>query len=193
MVLGLLSPDGLTRSFDESANGFTRSEAVVAMFIQKACHAKRIYAEVKNVHSWNGPSYDRLAAKFPTSDFQTYLMKLTLKECGLTGKDISFVEADGLGVKEADQEEIRAIDHVYNHNRQPPLLIGSVKSNIGSCLAANTLVSIVKVKIFLLNSTFPLTKQEIYNYYFSSGNFLNLLQSIATELEPNLKIKSICS
>ena len=143
--LGLLSPEGRTRSFDNDADGFARSESVVAIFLQKARDAKRIYAEVKNVVSLAGPTDNRLPPFYPTCDFQSVVMKKTLEEAGLTGKDIYFVEADGLGIKETDAEEIKAIDLVFNEGRESPLLIGSVKSNIGSCSNVNSLNAIIKV------------------------------------------------
>ena len=93
----------------------------------------------------NGFSYDRHSVLFPTCDLQMEVMKMTLKSSGLSGKDVSFVEADGMGIKEADAEEVKAIDKVYNEGRKTPLLIGSVKSNSGACTAANTVVGIVKV------------------------------------------------
>ena len=45
----MLSPDGACKSFDASGNGYVRSEAVVAIYIQRAPQAKRIYATL--VHS----------------------------------------------------------------------------------------------------------------------------------------------
>ena len=45
----MLSPDGACKSFDSSGNGYVRSEAVVAVYLQRAPLAKRIYATV--VHS----------------------------------------------------------------------------------------------------------------------------------------------
>lgn len=44
--LGVLSPDGYCRPFDNGANGYTRSETICAFFLQKAKTSKRIYAQV---------------------------------------------------------------------------------------------------------------------------------------------------
>ena len=152
-ISGLLSPDGLTKSFDNAADGYTRSEGITVLFLQKARDAKRIYAEIKSVRSSYGPTHNRLSVLYPTQESQTNIMKETLKESGISGKDISFVEADGSGIKDADAEEVKAIDQVYNEGRKSPLLIGSIKSNIGSCSASNPLNSIIKVKTHL-NSFF---------------------------------------
>lgn len=45
--LGVLSPDGASKSFDETANGYARSEAAAAIFLQKAKDSRRIYAKVR--------------------------------------------------------------------------------------------------------------------------------------------------
>lgn len=44
--LGVLSIDGKCKSFDETADGYVRSEAASVILLQKAKNAKRIYAEV---------------------------------------------------------------------------------------------------------------------------------------------------
>ncbi|XP_043469524.1 fatty acid synthase-like [Leptopilina heterotoma] len=144
-LLGLLSPDGITKSFDNAADGYTRSEAIVIFFLQRARDAKRIYAEVKSARMSIGNVNDNFSFFFPTHDFQSNIMKETLKEAGIKGKDISYVEADGSGIKEIDAEEVKAIDEVYNEGRNSPLLIGSIKSNVGSCSSTSPLNGIIKV------------------------------------------------
>ena len=47
----MLSHDGKCASFDASGNGYVRSEAIVAVYLQSADSARRLYAEV--VHSKN--------------------------------------------------------------------------------------------------------------------------------------------
>lgn len=44
--LGVLAPDGYCRPFDIDATGYTRSEAICVIFLQKAKNSKRIYSTV---------------------------------------------------------------------------------------------------------------------------------------------------
>lgn len=44
--LGVISKDGLCRPFDRDGSGYTRSEGICALFLQKARNSKRIYAKV---------------------------------------------------------------------------------------------------------------------------------------------------
>ncbi|KAI4477322.1 hypothetical protein M0804_012912 [Polistes exclamans] len=155
--LGLLSADGVNRSFDEKATGFSRSESIGAIFLQRAKNAKRIYAEVVNSIVMFGENIPRNTCLYPTAKFQAEIMKRTLKHCGLKPSDINYIEADGTAIKSMDREELKAIDLVYGENRSPsnPLLIGSVKSNIGHTLNNNVINSIIKVLIAMETGVIP--------------------------------------
>ncbi|CAH1641072.1 unnamed protein product [Spodoptera littoralis] len=108
--LGLLSPDGACKSFDNSANGYVRSEAIVIIFLQKAKDSRRVYARV--VH-------------------------------GNTNCD-GYKEH---GTKVGDPQELQAIDEIFCAGRRDPLLIGSIKSNLGHTEPASGLCSIAKMCI----------------------------------------------
>jgi fatty acid synthase len=58
---GMLSPDGACKSFSASGNGYVRSEAVVAVYLQRAPQAKRIYATV--LHSKNNTDGNKSQGK----------------------------------------------------------------------------------------------------------------------------------
>ncbi|XP_015185811.1 PREDICTED: fatty acid synthase-like [Polistes dominula] len=155
--LGLLSPDGVNRSFDEKATGSTRSESIGAIFLQKAKHAKRIYAEVVNAFTFYGDSMSRDTCLFPIGEFQAEIMKQTLTHSGLKPADINYIEADGTAVKSMDLEELKAINLIYGKDRNPsnPLLIGSIKSNVGNTLSANLVNSVIKVLIAMEKEVIP--------------------------------------
>lgn len=44
--LGVLAKDGYCRPFDHKASGYTRSESICVMYLQRAKNAKRIYANL---------------------------------------------------------------------------------------------------------------------------------------------------
>lgn len=62
---------------------------------------------------------------------QKCLMRDVLKECNLDPCDISYMEAHATGTVAGDPVEISAISEIYCCGRKEPLLMGSVKSNIG--------------------------------------------------------------
>ncbi|XP_035731720.1 fatty acid synthase-like [Vespa mandarinia] len=155
--LGLLSEDGVNRSFDAKASGFTRSESIGVLFLQKAKNAKRIYVEIFNSIMMQSETIMRNNCFFATGEFQAQMMKQTLKQCNLKPSDITYIEADGTAIKEVDREELKAIDLVYAQDRSPsnPLLIGSIKSNIGHALCNNAINSIIKVIIAMETGVIP--------------------------------------
>ena len=68
---------------------------------------------------------------------QRCLLEETYKEAGVDPLDVAYVEAHGTGTPAGDPEEGRAISDVFCQNRESPLLIGSVKSNMGHCESAS--------------------------------------------------------
>ncbi|XP_043498678.1 fatty acid synthase-like [Polistes fuscatus] len=155
--LGLLSADGVNRSFDKKASGFTRSDSIGTIFLQRAENAKRVYAEVVNLSVKYTEAIPRNTCLFPKAEFQTQIMKQTLKHCGLKPSDVTYIEADGTAIKSMDLEELKAIDLVYGQDRSlsNPLLIGSVKSNIGNAYNNNAINSIIKVLIAMETGVIP--------------------------------------
>ncbi|KAI4495090.1 hypothetical protein M0804_001291 [Polistes exclamans] len=155
--LGLLSPDGINRSFDAKASGFSRSESIGVLFLQKAKNAKRIYAEISAINVEYGEYILDNCMMLSSAEFQAQIMKKTLKECNLKPSDVTYIEADGTAVKRIDREELKAIDIVYGQDRSPsdPLLIGSVKSNIGHTSCTNTINSIIKVIMAMEKDIIP--------------------------------------
>nr|XP_050849367.1 fatty acid synthase-like [Vespula vulgaris] len=155
--LGLLASDGVNRSFDAKASGYTRSESIGVLFLQKAKDAKRIYAEISGANVMFGECTKDNTAMHNTAEFLAQIMKETLDQNGLKPSDITYIEADGSAIKKVDREELKAIDLVYGQDRSSsnPLLIGSIKSNIGHSSCTNTINSIIKVLIAMEKEVIP--------------------------------------
>ncbi|OXU25389.1 hypothetical protein TSAR_001850 [Trichomalopsis sarcophagae] len=150
--LGVLSTDGRCKTFDETANGYVRSEAVSVVFLQKAKDAKRVYATL--VHGkTNCDGFKEQGITFPSSHMQSILLDEFYQECGVPRSKVDYVEAHGTGTRVGDPEEIKAIDKVLckDRTKKNPLLVGSVKTNLGHCEPASGLVSIAKVLLAMEN------------------------------------------
>lgn len=142
--LGLLSPNGRCKSFDEAANGYVRSEVACALFLQKAKNARRIYATI--VHSkTNADGFKESGITFPSSDAQQQLLTEFYQECSIHPSQLSYLECHATGTRIGDPEELKAVDEVFCKSRRKPLKIGTVKSNIGHAEGAAGLTSIIKV------------------------------------------------
>ncbi len=67
------------------------------------------------------------------------------EEMGVDPGMVAYVEAHGTGTKVGDPQEADAITKVFCKHRKEPLLIGSIKSNMGHAEAASGLAALAKV------------------------------------------------
>ncbi|KAL3270572.1 hypothetical protein HHI36_021109 [Cryptolaemus montrouzieri] len=152
--LGVLSTDGCCKSFDASGNGYCRSEAINCIFLQKAKDAKRIYSTVVHAKT-NCDGFTEQGITYPSGDMQKKLLHDFYRECGIAPSSLSFLEAHGTGTIVGDPEEVAAIDDVFCKGRVKPLLVGSVKSNLGHSEPASGLCSVAKCIIGMEEDTLP--------------------------------------
>ncbi|XP_063696021.1 fatty acid synthase-like [Culicoides brevitarsis] len=141
--LGVLAMDGYCRPFDKNASGYTRSEAISAIFIQKRKLAKRVYATL--IHTKvNCDGYKPEGITYPAGHIQQRLLHQFYEELGLSPLAVSYVEAHGTGTNVGDPEECEAIYQTFCKGRKEPLLVGSVKSSIGHSEPVSGICSIIK-------------------------------------------------
>lgn len=100
----MLSKDGFCRPFDKDAAGYTRSEAVSVIFLQKAADAKRIYADFIYSKS-NNDGFKKEAITYPSGQMQIKLLKEFYDDLNMNPNLIDFVEAHSTGTKVGDPEE----------------------------------------------------------------------------------------
>ncbi|XP_053662286.1 fatty acid synthase-like [Anopheles marshallii] len=153
-LLGVLAADGYCRPFDKNASGYSRSEANAVILLQKAKDAKRIYAHVVNTKT-NCDGYKLEGITFPSNKVQKQLLDELYSEVPYDPKDVSYVEAHSTGTVVGDPEECDAIEKVFCPDRTEPLLVGSVKSNIGHSEAAAGICSVTKCVIAMQNCIIP--------------------------------------
>ncbi|CRK93737.1 CLUMA_CG007265, isoform A [Clunio marinus] len=152
--LNMLSPDGMCKAFDESGNGYVRSDGCVVTFLQKSTESRRIYATILNVRTNTDGAKDQ-GITFPNGEMQKRLIRETYEEIGMNPNDVTYVEAHGTGTKVGDPQEVNAICDYFCKDRRTPLLIGSVKSNMGHSEPASGVCSIAKLLIAMEAGILP--------------------------------------
>ncbi|XP_052128824.1 fatty acid synthase-like [Frankliniella occidentalis] len=159
--LGWLSPSGSCKPFDRAADGGVRSEAVVVLLLERRKTAQRVYAEV--VHTAAALCCELSRSQLPQLERRviSHMLNNFYTDCGVHPKDIQYIEADGWGVDYVDESEIGSLDDVIASRRTEPLLIGSVKGNIGQTEAASGLSSICKVLVALESGIIPATINHV--------------------------------
>ena len=93
----------------------------------------------------------------PSQEAQEELMRLVYKTSGLNPAQTTYFEAHGTGTPTGDPIECRAIASVFQEGRpvNDPLLIGSVKTNVGHTETTSGLAAIVKVALALERGQIP--------------------------------------
>ncbi|KAJ0178567.1 hypothetical protein K1T71_006390 [Dendrolimus kikuchii] len=153
--LSMLSPEGRCAAFDADGRGYVRSEAAVVVFVQRRAHARRVYATVRGVRM-NTDGNKVQGITFPSGDMQRQLAAETFAEAHLRPQDVVYVEAHGTGTKVGDPQEVNAIAELFcAEGRSRPLLLGSVKSNMGHSESASSLCSIAKVVVAMESGLIP--------------------------------------
>ncbi|XP_011872608.1 PREDICTED: fatty acid synthase-like [Vollenhovia emeryi] len=152
--MNMLAEDGKCKVFDASANGYVRAEAVVAIYLQKVKDARRVYATVVHTKT-NCDGYKFQGITYPSGEMQNRLLREIYNEVGVNPTDVSYVETHGTGTKVGDPKEVNTIVELFCKDRNTPLLIGSVKSNMGHSETASGLCSIAKVLIAMEAGVIP--------------------------------------
>lgn len=161
--LSMLSPQGMCKAFDASGNGYVRSEGAVVVLLQKASASKRVYATVLGAKT-NTDGNKEQGITFPSGGMQNRLIREVYDEIGIKPEEVSYVEAHGTGTKVGDPQEVNSIADFFCKNRKEPLLIGSVKSNMGHSEPASGLCSLAKMVIAMESGMIP------QNLHFKSPN-----------------------
>ncbi|GAI94029.1 unnamed protein product, partial [marine sediment metagenome] len=157
--LGAVSPDGRSKTFDDGANGYGRGEGCVMLVLKRLSDAERdgdqILALVRGTATNQDGKSNGLTA--PNGLSQQHVIIDALADAGLEPNDINYVEAHGTGTVLGDSIEIHSLAEAYCAERSDnnPLLIGSVKANIGHLEPAAAVAGIAKIVLALHNRIIP--------------------------------------
>lgn len=146
---GGLSPTDELRAFDARANGFVRGEGgglVVLKPLNRAlADGDPVYAVIRGTAVNNDGTSNGLTAPNPES--QQAVIAEACQRAGVNPAHIQYVEAHGTGTALGDPIEAQALEEVCGQERaiDQPLLIGSVKTNIGHLEGASGIAGFIKL------------------------------------------------
>ncbi len=156
---GMLSPDGRCATFDAGANGYVRGEGCGILVLKRLGEAvadgDRIWAVIRSTAVNQDGATPGLTV--PSQDAQERCIEDALLRAGLRPSDVDYVEAHGTGTEVGDPIEARATAAAYGRGREPerPVLIGSVKTNIGHLEAAAGVAGVIKAVLSMGRRTIP--------------------------------------
>jgi acyl transferase domain-containing protein/NADPH:quinone reductase-like Zn-dependent oxidoreductase/acyl carrier protein len=154
---GMLSGSGRCRAFDAGADGFVRGEGCGVVVLKRWSEAERDGDRVLGVILGTAVNHDGASSGLtvPNGVAQAALLKSALKSAGVEAREVGYVEAHGTGTALGDPIEAEALGRVYGPGREKPLLIGSVKTNIGHLEAAAGVAGLIKVVLGLGKREIP--------------------------------------
>ncbi|WP_313348884.1 type I polyketide synthase [Paracoccus sp. (in: a-proteobacteria)] len=153
----MLSLTGLCRAFDADADGYVRSEASVALVLQRPDVAERMGARQRARVLATGVNTDGGTSQLavPSGLQQTLLIEKVVADSTVDPEDFFFFEAHGTGTQVGDPVEAGSIGSALATLRRNPLPIGSSKTNFGHSEPAAGLVSMAKTLLAFENCALP--------------------------------------
>ncbi|MGB6831535.1 MAG: SDR family NAD(P)-dependent oxidoreductase [Terracidiphilus sp.] len=156
---GMLAPDGRSKPFDASANGYGRGEGCAVLVLKRLNDAlasgDRIYAVIRGT----AVNQDGHSAGFtvPDANAQRAVIRAALENAAVESGEISYVEAHGTGTPLGDPIEVSALSGIFGPGRDlsRPLLLGAIKANIGHLEAAAGVAGVIKTALALEHGEAP--------------------------------------
>jgi len=156
---GALSPTGACHAFDADADGFVRGEGCGVVVLKRLSDAvrdgDRLLAVVRgSAVNQDGRSNGLLA---PNPAAQMAVLRAAYANAGVPPQEVDYVEAHGTGTMLGDPIEARALGTVLGRGRpeESPLLIGTVKTNIGHLEGAAGAAGLIKAVLAVQRGSIP--------------------------------------
>ncbi|MBD2727329.1 acyltransferase domain-containing protein [Nostoc sp. FACHB-892] len=155
----MLNPDGRCKTFDAAANGFVKGEGCGLVVLKRLSDAladgDKVLALIRgSAVNHNGRSSSLIS---PNGLSQQAVIRQALENGGVEPAQVDYVEVQGTSTCVGEPIEVAALEAVYGKNRpqDKPLVIGSVKTNIGHLEPASGIASLIKVVLALQHGEIP--------------------------------------
>ncbi|MFD5468372.1 type I polyketide synthase, partial [Kitasatospora sp. NPDC127059] len=156
---GALSPDGECWTFDARANGYVRGEGGAVLVLKPLGRALADGDEVRCVIRGGAVNNDGGGPELTTPDprAQREVIEAAYRRAGVAPGDVGYVELHGTGTRVGDPVEARALGEALGRHRPAdrPLLVGSVKTNVGHLEGAAGVTGLLKVVLALRAGELP--------------------------------------
>ena len=155
----MLAPDGRCKTFDAAADGYARGEGCGVVVLKRLSDAVAAGDRVLALILGSAVNQDGASGGFtvPNGRAQEALIRRALANASVQPADIDYLEAHGTGTALGDPVEVQAAARALSAGRAAdrPLVLGSVKTNIGHTEAAAGIAGLIKVVLALRHRVIP--------------------------------------
>ncbi|PBP25422.1 hypothetical protein BUE80_DR003887 [Diplocarpon rosae] len=155
----VLSSEGRCYAWDDRASGYGRGEGVSTLILKRLDAAQKdgdfIHAVIRD--SGSGQDGKTPTISSPSMEAQLSLIRECYNRAGLDISETSYVEAHMTGTPTGDPIEAEALAKSFGAQRKvnDPVIVGSVKTNVGHTEPTSGLAAIIKTAYILQNGLIP--------------------------------------